>query len=142
MFGIFSHTINDKSMPIVRGFDDMFYAPHSRHTEIRRSDVESIDALKIVSESPVAGVYIVVSKDHRQVFITGHSEYDPLTLKQEFDRDRARGLEISLPENYFPEDNPERFPQVRWRSHSFLLFSNWLNYYVYQETPFDISSIH
>lgn len=139
MFGVFPHTVNNRTLPIVRGFDDTFYAPHSRHTEIRRADVEPVEELEIVSESEQAGVYIVISKDGRQVFVTGHSEYDPHTLKDEYLRDKGKGLKIDLPENYFAENDPDSEPLVRWRSHSFLLFSNWLNYYVYQETPYDLS---
>ena len=138
MFGVFPHTVNDSTLPIVRGFDDEFYAPHSRHTEIRRRDLEGIDDLQIVSESKRAGVYLVASKDGSKVFVTGHSEYDPLTLKEEFDRDRKRGLDINVPEHYFIDDDPGTAPLVLWRSHSSLLFSNWLNYYVYQETPYEL----
>ncbi len=138
MFGVFPHTVNDSTLPIVRGFDDEFYAPHSRHTEIRRSDIEGIDDLQIVSESDRAGVYLVALRDGSKVFVTGHSEYDPLTLKEEYDRDRKRGLNIDVPENYFVNDDPDTAPFVRWRSHSSLLFSNWLNYYVYQETPYEL----
>lgn len=136
MFGIFKHSVADRKIPLVRGFDDEFYAPHSRHTEIRREDIIKIQDLEIISESDEAGVYIVGRKDGRQFFITGHSEYDPLTLKQEYDRDKNKGMDISVPRNYFPNDNPELPPKVSWRSHANLLFSNWLNYYVYQQTPF------
>ena len=138
LFGVFPHTVNDPSLPIVRGFDDEFHAPHSRHTEIRRSDVEQIDDLEIVSESEKAGVYLVISKDGKKVFVTGHSEYDPHTLREEFERDRSQGLEVDIPEHYFEGDDPATEPLVRWRSHSSLLFSNWLNYYVYQVTPFEL----
>ena len=138
MFGVFPHTVNDSTLPIVRGFDDEFYAPHSRHTEIRRSDIEGINDLQIVSESERAGVYLVASRDGNKVFVTGHSEYDPLSLKEEFDRDIERGLDIDVPANYFVNDDPNTAPFVRWRSHSSLLFSNWLNYYVYQETPYEL----
>ncbi|MEA4908813.1 MAG: homoserine O-succinyltransferase, partial [Anaerolineaceae bacterium] len=138
-FGVFPHHILEKNVRLLRGFDDVFYAPHSRHTETRRSDVERVPQLKILAESEEAGVYIVASRDGRQVFVTGHSEYDPLTLKKEYDRDRNAGLPIAVPRNYFPEDDPTRPPVVRWRSHANLLFANWINYYVYQETPYDIS---
>jgi len=137
-FGIYQHKINSKSSPIVQGFDDIFLAPHSRYTETRREDILKHDDLEIVSESDQAGIYIVASKDGKHVFVTGHSEYDPLTLKEEYDRDIAKGLQIDLPENYFPENDTSNFPIVRWRSHANLLFSNWLNYYVYQMTPFDL----
>lgn len=138
MFGVFAHKVNVKNERLLRGFDDIFYAPHSRHSEVRREDVEKVQALKILSESDKSGVYIVVSEDGSRVFVTGHSEYDPLTLKSEYDRDIQKGLNISVPENYFPGDDPDSEPVVRWRAHSNLLFSNWLNYYVYQETPYII----
>ncbi|MCX7745899.1 MAG: homoserine O-succinyltransferase [Clostridia bacterium] len=141
MFGVFEHTFNIKNVKLLRGFDDLFLAPHSRHTEIRREDIEKVKELEILSESNEAGIYIVARKDGRQVFVTGHSEYDPLTLKAEYDRDISRGLNIAVPRNYFPENNPEKPPMVRWRGHSNLLFSNWLNYYVYQETPYDLNEI-
>jgi homoserine O-succinyltransferase/O-acetyltransferase len=140
-FGIYKHTLNTKNEPIVQGFDDVFLAPHSRYTEIRREDIIENSNLEIISESADAGIYIVVSKDRNQVYVTGHAEYDPLTLKEEYQRDVAKGLEIDIPENYFPEDNHNNFPIVRWRSHANLLFSNWLNYYVYQITPYDINQI-
>jgi homoserine O-succinyltransferase len=141
MFGVFPHSVNRKNVRLLRGFDDVFYAPHSRHTEIRRSDIERVPDLQILSESEEAGVYIVASKDERKLFVTGHSEYDALTLKSEYDRDTAKGLEIKVPRNYYPDDDPNSQPTVRWRSHANLLFSNWLNYYVYQETPYDLNEI-
>lgn len=141
MFGVFPHTVNQKYVKLLRGFDDQFYAPHSRHTEVRREEIEKVRELEILSESKEAGIYIVASKDGRQVFVTGHSEYDPLTLKAEYDRDIAKGLEIAVPKNYYPEDDPTREPVVKWRGHANLLFSNWLNYYVYQETPYDLNEI-
>ena len=141
-FGIYKHTLNDTNAPIVQGFDDIFLAPHSRYTEIKKEDIIKHENLKVISESEEAGIYIVISKDGKQIFVTGHSEYDPLTLKEEYERDIAKGLEIDLPENYFPHNDMNNFPVVRWRSHANLLFSNWLNYYVYQITPFDISKIH
>ncbi|MTI81662.1 MAG: homoserine O-succinyltransferase [Firmicutes bacterium] len=140
-FGVFKHQINKKNIKLLRGFDDEFYVPHSRHTEIRREDIEQVPELEILSESDESGVYLVASKNRRMFFITGHSEYDPLTLKEEYCRDVERGLEIEVPQNYFPEDNPENPPLVRWRGHANLLFSNWLNYYVYQETPFNLKEI-
>jgi homoserine O-succinyltransferase len=142
MFGVFPHTINRKNVPLLRGFDDVFYAPHSRHTEIRRRDILPVADLEILSESDEAGVYIVGSKDGRQIFVTGHSEYDPLTLKGEYDRDVRLNLPIKVPRNYYPGDDPTRDPQVRWRAHSNLLYVNWLNYYVYQETPYDLSRLN
>ena len=141
MFGVFDHTVNQKNVKLLRGFDDVFQAPHSRHTEVRRADIEKVPGLEILSESEEAGVYIVVARQGRQVFVTGHSEYDPFTLKQEYERDIAKGLDIDLPKNYFPQDDPTRVPRVTWRSHANLLFSNWLNYYVYQETPYDLNKL-
>lgn len=141
MFGVFPHTIEDRKEKLMRGFDDVFYAPHSRHTEIRREDIEKVPEIRILSESEEAGIYIVASRDYRQIFVTGHSEYDPLTLKAEYDRDIKKGLPIHVPANYYPNDDPSKEPIVRWRGHSNLLFSNWLNYYVYQETPFDLDQI-
>jgi homoserine O-succinyltransferase/O-acetyltransferase len=141
MFGVYAHTINKKNIKLLRGFDDEFFVPHSRHTEIRREDITDISDLEILSESKESGVYIVARKDGRHIFVTGHSEYDPLTLKSEYDRDIGRGLEIEVPRNYFPNDNPTKQPVVKWRSHSNLLFCNWLNYYVYQETPYDLNEI-
>lgn len=143
MFGIFKHKVYKSSlngMQLLRGFDDEFYVPHSRHTEIKLSDLIKHKELEILSESDEAGIYIVVSKDGRQVFVTGHSEYDTLTLKEEYDRDVAKGLPIALPKDYFPNDDPAQTPVHRWRSHTNLLFQNWLNYYVYQETPYDLGA--
>jgi homoserine O-succinyltransferase/O-acetyltransferase len=140
-FGIFEHNINQKNIRLLRGFDDTFYAPHSRNTEIRKEDIEKVEELEILSESEEAGIYIVSTKDGRKVFVTGHSEYDPLTLKTEYDRDIGKGLDIEVPKKYFPDDNPTKYPIVRWRSHANLLYSNWVNYCVYQETPFDINDI-
>jgi homoserine O-succinyltransferase len=138
-FGVFPHRVVEKNVKLLRGFDDVFYVPHSRHTETRRSDVEKIPQLKILAESDDAGVYIVASQDGRQIFITGHSEYDPLTLEKEYERDVKAGLPISVPRNYYPNDDPTQAPLVRWRAHANLLFANWINYYVYQETPFEIN---
>lgn len=142
MFGVFPHTktttIQDK---LFRGFDDIFYVPHSRHTEIRREDIEKVAELRILSESEMSGIYAVADLHGRQFFITGHSEYDPFTLKGEYDRDVAQGLPIQIPHNYYPDNDPAKTPVVLWRSAANLLFSNWLNYYVYQETPFDLSNL-
>lgn len=140
-FGIFLHKICKENVKLLRGFDDEFFAPHSRHTEVRREDIEKVPDLEILCESEEAGVYIVATKDGRHIFVTGHSEYDPLTLKREYDRDVAKGLEIDIPSYYFPDDDPTRKPVVRWRSHANLLFSNWLNYYVYQVTPYNLNDI-
>lgn len=142
MFGVFAHRVCENNTPLLRGFDDLVYAPHSRHTEVLRADIEKVPELEILVESAEAGVYIVSSKDGRQIFVMGHSEYDPLTLKGEYDRDTAKGLPIDVPVNYYPSDDPARTPMVLWRSHGFLLFSNWLNYYVYQETPYDLNQIN
>jgi homoserine O-succinyltransferase len=140
-FGIFKHTMNDPYLPIFRGFDDEFYVPHSRHTEIRREDILKVPALKLLSESEEAGVYMAMARGGREFFITGHSEYSPCTLHDEYIRDRQKGLPIRIPENYYTADDPSRPPLVRWRGHANLLFTNWLNYYVYQETPFHIEDI-
>ena len=141
MSGVFCHTINDRKAPIVRGFDDNFWAPHSRHTEVRHEEIKNIPALNIVSESEEAGIYIVTNQSGRQIFVSGHSEYDPLTLKEEYERDLAKGVNPEIPRNYFPDDDPSQPPKVSWRSHANLLFSNWLNYYVYQVTPYKLEDI-
>jgi homoserine O-succinyltransferase len=137
LFGVFRHTINRNNVVLLRGFDEEFYVPQSRHTEVRREDIERIEGVEILSESDEAGVYIVSSNGGRQIFVTGHSEYDPLTLKFEYDRDVGRGLEIAIPSNYYPNNDATQIPVSKWRAHANLLFSNWLNYYVYQKTPFD-----
>lgn len=141
MFGVFPHSVTMKDKMLFRGFDDVFYAPHSRHTEVRREDIEKVAGLSILAESEEAGVFAVVDKKHRHLFITGHSEYDPLTLKGEYDRDVAQGLAINVPVNYYPNDDPQQMPMMRWRSAANLLFSNWLNYYLYQGTPFDLDNL-
>jgi len=141
MFGVFEHRTLVPTERLLRGFDDTFFAPHSRHTEIRRADIEKVSDLTILAESNESGVYIVASKDGRHVFVTGHSEYDPLTLKAEYDRDVGKGLPIQVPKNYYPYDDPSQPPQVRWRGHANLLYANWLNYCVYQITPFDLKDI-
>jgi homoserine O-succinyltransferase len=141
VFGVFEHRADYKRSILMRGFDDVFWAPHSRHTTIRREDVEKIPELKILASSDEVGVYAIMNNRGKQIFITGHSEYDPLTLKTEYDRDKNLGLPIQLPKNYFPNDDDTCEPLVRWRGHANLLFSNWLNYFVYQTTPYDIMSI-
>lgn len=141
MSGVFEHKIIGQNIKLLRGFDETFYAPHSRHTEVRREDIEKVEALQILSESDEAGVYIVSALNGRQIFVTGHSEYDAETLKNEYDRDVLKGMNPSVPKHYFPDDNPENMPMVKWRAHSNLLFANWLNYYVYQETPFDLEEL-
>lgn len=140
-FGVYEHRVLNRQFPIVRGFDDAFMVPHSRYTELKRKDLQKHEELEILSESEQAGIYIVASKNKRRIFVTGHAEYDLLTLKEEYNRDLKKGINTKLPENYFPEDNPENHPHVNWRSHANLLFSNWLNYYVYQKTPYDVHQI-
>ena len=130
MFGVFKHEITKQNVKLFSGFDDEFYVPHSRYTEIRKNEIDKIDELEILSQSEKSGIYIVAGKNGRQIFITGHSEYDSLTLKKEYDRDVSKGLNINVPENYYPKDDPLETPIVKWRSHSNLLFANWLNYYV------------
>ncbi|MEC0368772.1 homoserine O-acetyltransferase MetA [Paenibacillus chibensis] len=137
-FGVFPHTLNQQNVKLLRGFDEVFYVPQSRHTEVRREDIESIDELEILSESEESGIYLVATKDGRQIFVTGHSEYDPYSLKWEYERDIAKGMDMEIPKHYYPNDDPSRVPPAVWRAHANLLFSNWLNYYVYQETPYDI----
>jgi homoserine O-succinyltransferase/O-acetyltransferase len=141
MFGVFEHRVLSRAESLMRGFDDIFFAPHSRHTEIRRTDIDKVPDLQILAESDEAGVYIVSSKDGRHLFITGHSEYDPFTLKGEYDRDVNKGLPIHVPNNYYPKNDPAQTPTVRWRGHANLLYANWLNYYVYQVTPYDPNEI-
>lgn len=142
MFGVFEHTVNGRNIPLFRGFDDVFYLPQSRHTEIRREDIVGVDDLDLVCESQEAGVGIVMTRNGRQVFVTGHGEYDRDTLLYEYTRDMEKGLGgVAVPKHYFPGDDPSQPPTMRWRAHANLLFSNWLNYYVYQETPFDINLI-
>ncbi len=141
LFGVYPHTADYKRAILLRGFDDVFYAPHSRHTTVLREDIEAVPELKIIASSEEAGVYAVMTKGGRQIFITGHSEYDPLTLKNEYLRDKNLGLPIGVPKNYFPGDDDTKEPMVRWRGHGNLLYSNWLNYFVYQTTPYDIMEI-
>lgn len=141
LFGVFPHTIERKSSILFRGCDDVFYVPHSRHTTVLREDVERVKDLKIIASSNIAGVYAIANEGGRQIFITGHSEYDAETLKNEYERDLSLGKPIKMPINYFPNDNPELPPMVSWRSHANLLFSNWLNYFVYQSTPYDIQKV-
>lgn len=141
MFGVFPHKIKQKNVKLLIGFDDEFYVPHSRHTGIKKEDIEKVKEISILAESEESGVYIVSTKGGRQIFITGHSEYDPTTLKSEYDRDVNKGLDIKIPKNYFPNDDPKKDPMVKWRGHANLLFSNWLNYYVYQETPYNLEEI-
>jgi homoserine O-succinyltransferase len=142
MFGIFPQRPLFPRMPIFRGFDDVFYMPHSRHTEIRKEDILRVPELTLIAESPVSGVSMVMAREGREIYITGHSEYAPRTLDTEYRRDLAKGLPIHKPLHYYEDDDPSKAPLVTWRAHGNLLFTNWLNYYVYQETPYDISAIH
>ena len=141
MFGVFPHKVDYKRSILFRGFDDTFMVPQSRHTTVLQEDIEKVKDLKILSTSEQTGVYAVMTENGRQIFITGHSEYDPETLKNEYLRDLSQGKPISIPENYFEDDDPEKAPIVTWRSHANLLFSNWLNYFVYQTTPYDIQAV-
>ncbi|MCL2747297.1 MAG: homoserine O-succinyltransferase [Oscillospiraceae bacterium] len=141
LFGVFEHEILIRELPLMRGFDDSFRAPHSRHTEVRAADILKVPGLQILASSPRAGVYLAASRDGRQVFVTGHSEYDAGTLAQEYFRDLDRGLGTRAPENYFPGGDPARKPRKTWRSHAYLLYSNWLNYCVYQSTPYNLSDL-
>lgn len=142
LFGVFEHTVERKSSILFRGFDDTFLVPHSRHTTIRREDVEAVPELKILAASQEAGLYAVSTENGKQVFITGHSEYDANTLKNEYLRDKNAGLPIKVPKNYFPNDDDTAEPTVKWRSHANLLYANWLNYIVYQNTPYEIGNIN
>ena len=141
LFGVFEHVVERRSNMLFRGHDDIFFVPHSRHTTIRREDVEKVPELKILSSSPDAGLYAMATEGGRQIFITGHSEYDATTLQDEYLRDKKAGLPIDVPKNYYPDDDDTKEPLVRWRSSASLLYSNWLNYFVYQATPYNISDI-
>ncbi len=141
MFGVFPHRVEYKRSILFRGFDDVFLVPHSRHTEVAREDIEAADGLQILASSPDAGVYAIYSKRYKQIFVTGHSEYDADTLDQEYRRDLAAGKPIDIPVNYYPDNDPAKGPRVSWRAHANLLFCNWLNYFVYQTTPYDLSLI-
>ncbi|MBR3024013.1 MAG: homoserine O-succinyltransferase [Oscillospiraceae bacterium] len=141
MFGVFPHKVLRRESQLLKGFDDVFYVPHSRHTEVLREDIEKVPQLNITSESNMSGVYIVCNKNKRQYFVTGHSEYDRDTLAQEYFRDRDKGLPIKVPYNYFPDDDPENKPLFRWRGQANLMYSNWLNYCVYQRTPYDLRTL-
>ena len=141
LFGVFAHHADYKNSMLLRGFDDRFFVPHSRHTSVDRADIEAVPELRIIASSDEAGVYIVSSKGGRQIFIMGHSEYDPLTLDAEYRRDLSAGEAIALPKHYYPGDDPENPPIVTWRNHGSLLYSNWLNYFVYQTTPYDLHEL-
>ena len=139
--GVFKHKINDPKNPIFRGFDDEFFVPHSRYGEVLKEDISKIPELKIISESDESGLYMIMGRSGREFYITGHSEYSPMTLDFEYRRDLEKGLKPHIPDNYYPDNDPSKKPIVRWRSHANLLFTNWLNYFVYQETPYDINTI-
>ncbi len=141
VFGVFEHDVLDPRSRLLSGFDEVFPAPHSRHTETRAADIEAADGVDLLAVSPEAGVYLAASPDGRQVYVTGHPEYERYTLATEYERDIAKGLQIEVPRNYYPHDDPTVPPRVTWRSHAFLLYANWLNYCVYQRTPFNVSAI-
>jgi len=141
MFGVFPHTKDYARSILLRGFDDVFMVPHSRHTTVDRTEIEKVPALRILASSKEAGVYAIATPNGKQVFITGHSEYDPLTLEREYKRDVAAGKPIKVPKNYYPDNDPDKAPIVSWRSHANLLYSNWLNYFVYQTTPYDLNTL-
>ena len=137
MFGVFEHQVMNRKVPLVRGFDDFFFAPHSRHTEVRKEDIEKHKELTILAESEVAGVFLVIDEFGKQIFVMGHPEYDRVTLHNEYMRDKQKGLEIQMPVNYYPDNDDTKKPRLQWRSHGNILYSNWLNYYVYQQTPYE-----
>ena len=137
MFGVYPHKVMNRKIPLVRGFDDIFYAPHSRHTEVRKEDIEKHEELTILAESDDAGVFLVIAEDGKQIFVMGHPEYDRVTLHKEYMRDKNKGLPIEPPVNYYPQDDDTQKPLLQWRSHGNLLYFNYLNYYVYQTTPYD-----
>ena len=140
-FGVFEHKVLNRKVPIVRGFDDVFMAPHSRHTEVAKEDIEADERLTILAESEEAGVFLVLAEDGKQIFVMGHPEYDRLTLRNEYYRDKEKGLPIEIPKNYFPDDDDSKKPLLTWRAVSNCLYSNWLNYYVYQTTPYEFLSM-
>lgn len=141
MFGIFQQHTLQPQIPLFRGFDDVFYMPHSRHTEVRREDIEKHNELEIVAESPDSGVSIVMARGGRQIFVTGHMEYSPYTLDSEYRRDLGKRDDVDMPKNYYRDNDPQKAPNVTWRAHANLLFCNWINYYIYQETPYNIEEI-
>ncbi len=138
MFGIFEHRVMERKVPFVRGFDDVFYAPHSRYTTVTREEIQKCKELTVLAESEEAGVFIVIAEDGKQIFVMGHPEYDRISLDKEYKRDVAKGLDIALPKNYYPEDQPESRPNLVWRAHANAMYTNWLNYYVYQVTPYEL----
>lgn len=141
IFGVFPQVVTQPNTKLTCGFDEMFFAPQSRHTDVLREDIEKVPELEIIADSEESGVYIAATKDGKHIFVTGHSEYDAETLKLEYDRDVQKGMDIDVPKNYFPNNDPSKAPRSTWRAHANLLFSNWLNYYVYQETPFELGEV-
>ena len=141
LFGVYEHRVMNRKTPLVRGFDDIFLAPHSRHTETPASDIHACPDITVMAESEEAGVFLAIAEDGKKVFVSGHPEYDRYTLLNEYTRDKNKGLDIQVPYNYFPDDDPTKKPLLQWRSHSNNLYTNWLNYYVYQATPYEIESI-
>ena len=141
MFGVFKHRVSNPELPIFRGFDDEFFIPHSRHTEVRREHISRTPELDTLADSHESGVYMLMARGGREIFLTGHSEYSPLTLDTEYKRDLAKGLPIEMPKHYYRDDDPSQSPVVTWRGHANLLFNNWLNYYVYQATPYRLEDI-
>ena len=137
VFGIFEHCVRNRKVPLVRGFDDMFMAPHSRNTENRTEDIRAVKDLTILAESEEVGVFLAIADEGRRIFVMGHPEYDRITLDKEYKRDIGKGIDIAMPKNYYPKDDPAKRPNLQWRSHGNILYSNWLNYYVYQQTPYD-----
>lgn len=141
LFGVYPHRVANRKIPLVRGFDDVFYAPHSRHTETPAEAIHACKEVTVLAESEEAGVFLAIAENGKKIFVNGHPEYDRYTLHNEYLRDLSKNLPIHIPYNYYPNDNPEEKPLLQWRSHSNNLYSNWLNYYVYQATPYDISEI-
>jgi len=140
MFGVFEHRVKNRKIPLVRGFDDLFMAPHSRHTAMDDNEIKACKDLQVLAESDIAGIYLCMTEGGKQIFVMGHSEYDRVTLQKEYERDKNKGLEIAPPVNYFPDDDDSKKPNLSWRSHSNALYSNWLNYYVYQITPYELKA--
>ena len=138
MFGVFQHQVRNRKIPLVRGFDDVFYAPHSRHTTVPQELLEADDRITILADSKEAGVFLCMAKEGRQIFVMGHPEYDRVTLDTEYKRDKGKGLDIKVPVNYYPDNDPKNRPELIWRAHANNLYTNWLNYYVYQITPYDL----
>ncbi len=138
LFGIYPHSVHHRKVPLVRGFDDLFYIPHSRHTTVARKDIEKNPQITILSDSEEAGIFLAMAEEGKQIFMFGHPEYDRMTLDKEYKRDKAKNLPIDIPDNYYPDDNPENKPVMTWRAHSNAIYTNWLNYYVYQVTPYEL----